>query len=168
MAKSNTVRMAMDPKSWGAFKAKLDRLEKAAKKEVVDKALAEGGEILRAAASSGAPGPGIVAEVTTGRTLKKKKRSAGVKANARVVAVGADEDHWHYRWSEFGARPHDVVVRVKSALKLYPFGTFSKSATNAGGTRKFAFLRRAFETKGDAAIQAMKTVLAKEIARLAR
>lgn len=168
MARIKTTRIAMDPQSWARFTQKLQRLEKVAKREIVDKALAAGGDILQAEAQASAPGPGIIAEVSTGRTLKKRRSSAGVKANARVVAVGPDEKHWHYRWAEFGAKPHDVSVSKPGFLRLYPLGIVRAWAKMAGGIRKFAFLRRAFDSKGSAAIDAMKRVLAKEIERAAR
>lgn len=169
MARSNTIRMAMDPKSWGTFKRQLDALEKPARKQASDAALQQAGNILKDEANSRAPGPHVIAEVTGGRSLRKLKKSAGVKANARVVAVGPDRKHWHYRWAEFGARPHNVAPRTKEALKLYRAGgVVRKWAKQAGGIRAFAFLRRAFSSKGDAAIKSLGEFLKKEIEKVRR
>lgn len=166
MARNYAARLALDPKSWNKFKKKLDNLEKVAKKQVQDAALKAGGEILKAEANAGAPGPHIVAEVVSGRTLKKKRKSAGVKGNSRVVAVGPDQKHWYYRFPEFGAAPHDVSVSVPGSVKLYPLGdVIRRWARMSGGIRRFAFLRRAFEGKGQAAVKEMGRVLGEEIVK---
>lgn len=160
------ARLALDPKSWNRFKLKLDKLEKVAKKQVQDAALMAGAKVLQAEANAGAPGPHIVAEVVSGRTLKKKRKSAGVKGNARVAAVGPDNKHWYYRFAEFGASPHDISVSKPGMVKLYPLGdVIRRWARMVGGIRRFAFLRRAFDGKGQAAIKEMGRVLAEEIVK---
>ena len=163
MAASRPVRFALDPKSWNQFKKKLDNMEKAVRKQVQDAALQAGGNVLKDAANANAPGPHIIAEVVSGRTLKSKRKSAGVKGNSRVVAVGPDQKHWYYRYAESGAMPHDVSVEDPGFLYFYELGIMAPWARRAGGIKKYAFLARAFEDKGDLAIQTMGKVLAEEI-----
>jgi HK97 gp10 family phage protein len=163
MARNMAARMALDPKSWNQFKRKLDNMEKAVRKQVQDAALQAGGDVLKDAANANAPGPHIIAEVASGRTLKKKRKSAGVKGNSRVVAVGPDQKHWYYRYAESGAMPHDVSINDPGWLYFWKLGIWRPWARRAGGIKKYAFLARAFEDKGDLAVQTMGKVLAEEI-----
>lgn len=164
MAKAkNAARLALDPKSWNKFKRSLDNLEKVTRKQVQDAALNAGGNVLKAEANALAPAPHIISEVVSGRTLKKKRKSAGVKGNTRVVAVGPDAKHWYYKYAEYGAIPHDVSISEPGFLRFWKLGIWRPWARRAGGIRKYAFLARAFEGKGALAIKTMGEVLDREI-----
>ena len=164
------MRAHMDPKSWSAFKRQLAGLERVARKQVTDTALLAGGQIIQDDANSGAPGPHIIVEVVQGRTLLKKKPGLRVKANARVVAVGPDKKHWYYQFSEYGATKHDISV-VKSGLIAFA-GNAGRAirqwATQTGGVRMRAFMRRAMSSKSAVALKAISDVLAHEIAKVFR
>ena len=163
MARNHAARLALDPKSWDKFKRKLENMEKVTRKQVQDAALKAGGDVLKAEANALAPAPHIISEVVSGRTLKKKRKSAGVKGNSRVVAVGPDAKHWYYKWAEYGAIKHDVSVGDSGMVKLFPLGIVRAWAKKAGGIRKYAFLARSFDSKGDLAVKTMGYVLAREI-----
>lgn len=165
MARKYAARLALDPKSWKKFEQKLTNMEKAVRKKVQDTALQAGGDVLKDDANANAPGPHIISEVVSGRTLKKKRKSAGVKGNARVVAVGPDQEHWYYKFAEYGAIPHDVSVRDPGFLYFWRLGIWRAWAQRAGGIRKYAMLQRALEGKGEQAIKVMAEVLGREITK---
>ncbi len=113
-------RLALDPKSYAAHKQALKDLERAVRKEVIEKALLAGGGVIHSAAQARAPGP-IELELVTGRSLKRRvdPKFAGVlKANAKVAAIGPDAAHWYYRFFEFGAKVHDIAPKRVKALLL--------------------------------------------------
>jgi hypothetical protein len=59
--------------------------------------------------------------------------------------------------------PHDVSINDPGWLYFWKLGIWRPWARRAGGIKKYAFLARAFEDKGDLAVQTMGKVLAEEI-----
>lgn len=170
MGRNVRARLALDPKSFAAHKAALKSLERVVRKEVIEAALLAGGEVIRDAAQSRAPGP-IELQLTTGRTLKRRVDSkfAGVlKSNAKVAAIGPDAEHWYYRFFEFGAKAHDIAPKRVQALLLRGIDAakFAARAIQTGGVKMRAFLRPAVDENGDAAVQAMARVLESELRKV--
>jgi HK97 gp10 family phage protein len=115
-------RLEIDPKSIAQFDTTLAKLAKAVREEVIKRALQSGGEVIEAAAESKAPGPHIVTVVMTGAELMKGWKSSaaqGIKSTGFYGVVGPDEDHWYYRFSEYGVKPHGVTKRKRTRSKQY-------------------------------------------------
>lgn len=198
-SKNIRARLTLDPQSLAAHNAKLKKLATAVRVEVVKKALLAGGKLIQSAAEARAPGPYIGIEVMTGAELAKKWRSAsaqGIKPEALYVAIGPDEKHWWYRFSEYGVKAHGVKRRKRTRFQQKTSKMQrSASKSRAQGrskeknmrpamvfsidgklifTRKvrgFAakpFLRPAADTQGNAAIQQVGAVLKVEIQKAAR
>lgn len=55
-----------------------------------------GAEVIRQAAEANAPGPHIEIDVVS---------ATGEQV---VIDIGPDADHWHYRFAETGAAPHEI------------------------------------------------------------
>lgn len=171
VAKNITARLSLDPKSYQKIKSQMQNIDKVLRKEAMNTALLAGGVILRDEAAARAPGPHIIMKLITGRTLKGKRyRSLGakkaVKNNSRFVAIGPDYDHWYYRFFEFGATAHDVSVRDPGFIAFE--NVVAAFAKRSGGTPMRPFLRPAIDSKGQAAIDAMTSVMNHEIKKAAR
>jgi HK97 gp10 family phage protein len=167
------ARLSIEPASYAKHKAQLKELVRAARKEVIEKALRAGGVIIHEAAEEKAPGPGVVMQIISGRTLRKKvdpKFANVVKNNGKFVAIGPDKKHWHYRFFEFGARPHDIKAKRGGMLVFEGDDglVFVPAAKNTGGVPKRPFLRPAVDTRGDAAVRAMGQTLKTEIEKAAK
>ena len=166
------AKLSLDPASYADFKRALKQLERAVRKEVIESALTAGGTIIHRAAQSRAPGK-IEMQLIGGRTLRKRvdrKFSQVVKANAKLMAIGPDAAHWYYRFFEFGATRHDLRVKKAKALRFEGSDgiVFAKRAKQTGGVRMRPFLRPAVDGNKAAAVQAMGTVLRREIEKAAR
>jgi HK97 gp10 family phage protein len=162
------AKLSIDSKSYAEFKAALKALERAVRKEIIEKALRAGGTIIYTDADAKAPGPGVVMEIVGGRSLRKRvdpKFANVIKSNGKFAAIGPDKKHWHYRFSEFGARPHDIKAR-KSGMIVFEGKdglVFVRAAKRTGGVPKRPFLRPAVDKNKDAAVRAMADVLKREI-----
>lgn len=166
------ARLSLEAGSYARFKAQLKELERAARKEVIEKALLAGGGIIHTAAQSRAPGP-ILLKIIGGRSLRKKvdpKFSYVVKSNGKFAAIGPDSKHWYYRFFEFGAKPHDIQPRRSGVLRFEgPDGeVFAARAVRSGGVKMRPFLRPAVDGQGENAVLAMGDVLKREIEKAAR
>lgn len=166
MGRDNAIKLSLDKNSYAKFSRQLEKLEKAARKEIVDRALLAGGQVIKDAADSRAPSSQtVVLETLTGRTLKKKRKTLNAKSSARFAAVGVRNKRWFDRFFEFGASKHDISVSKpgsvafegNAGLVVVPF------AKNTGGVPMRPFLRPAVDEKGAAAITAMGEVLKREI-----
>ena len=196
-AKNIRGKLRIDPRSLEEHNRKLRKLAGAVREAVVREALAAGGGIIQSAVKAKAPGPYIGIEVVKGGQLSKKWRSAGaqgVKGNALYVAIGPDADHWYYRFSEYGVKPHGVKRRKRTRKEIQLRTSSSREARGAirrqfagrkpamvftvGGRWVFArkvrgfaakpFLKPAAESQGNAAIQAVGEVLGREIEKAAK
>ena len=172
MDKSITGRLQLDPASYKQHKAELKQLERDVRKEIIEKALMAGGEIIHAAAESKAPGK-LEIRIVGGRSLRKRvdaRLQAIVKANGKFCAIGPDSKHWYYRFFEFGATSHDIRPRNKTAIAFMGDGgmVVRGSAKATGGVRIRPFLRPAVDTNADAAVGLMGDVLAVEIEKAVR
>lgn len=196
-AKNIQARLRIDPRSLDEFNAQLKRLAQVTRVEVVTDALEAGGALIHDAAEQKAPGPHIEYQVMRGSELMKKWRSAaaqGIKPEALYVAIGPDEDHWYYRFAEFGVKAHGVKKRKRTRAEIDARKTQGRSAYRslrrqfAGktpsmvftingelifakkvrGQPKKPFLRPAADSQGNAAIQAIGKVLKLEIEKAAR
>lgn len=165
------ARLSLEPASFARHKKQLKELARAARKEIIEEALMAGGEIIHSAAESRAPGP-LQLRIIGGRSLRKRVDSAFsyvVKSNGKFAAIGPDSKHWYYRFSEFGAKPHDIAGKGKMLKFEGPDGTvFSARAIKSGGVKMRPFLRPAVDNNGSDAVQAMGAVLAREIEKAAK
>lgn len=71
-------------------------------REALMPALHAGADVIETEAERRAPGPHIVRgnEVLTGGMAE--------------IEIGPDEAHWHYRYAEFGASPHEITGKKES------------------------------------------------------
>lgn len=168
------AKLSLDPVSYANFKKALKELERAARKEIIEKALLAGGAVIHADAESRAPGP-LELALVGGRSLRKRvdpMLAKVVKAGGKFAAVGPDKDHWYYRFFEFGATPHDIKPVNASALAFEGTASsrtvFAAFAKRTGGVKKQPFLRPAVDKNKQAAIDAMGDVLAREIKKAAK
>jgi len=172
MDKSITGRLQLDPASYKQHKAELKQLERAVRKEIIEKALMAGGVIVHAAAEAKAPGK-LEIRIVGGRSLRKRvdgRLQAIVRANGKFCAIGPDAKHWYYRFSEFGASAHDIHPKTKSAIAFMGDSgmVVRGSAKATGAVRIRPFLRPAVDTNADAVVGLMGDVLAAEIAKAAK
>jgi HK97 gp10 family phage protein len=134
--------------------------------------LAAGGEVLRRAAASRAPGPHI--EMTAAKPDKLGRAS---------VLIGPDKPHWYYKFLEFGAGGHELTARAFKATRSKkakqrnaskqvlvfpgPGGlVFARSAKHPGFAAR-PFLRPAVDEKWPEVQQAMGDVLLERIEKIA-
>jgi HK97 gp10 family phage protein len=171
---SGTVKakLSLDPASYKQFKAQLKELERAARKEVIEEALTAGGTVIHDAASSLAPGPGVVLEIVGGRSLRKRvdpKMANVVKSNGKFAAIGPDRKHWYFRFFEFGAKKHNISAKG-TALRFEGRDgeIFAANAKNTGGVPLKPFLRPAVDGQGAKAVREMGAVLKREIEKAAK
>jgi HK97 gp10 family phage protein len=168
------AKLSISPASYAEFKEKLKELQKAARKEVIEIALKAGGTIIHSAAQSKAPGPFVVMQIVGGRSLRKRvdpKFTGVVKSNGKFVAIGPDKKHWYYRFSEFGAKPHDIKPNGRKVLAFKGEDgqmVFVRYARNSGGVQMRPFLRPAVDNNSGDAVAAMANVLRREIEKAAR
>lgn len=165
------ARLSLESASFARHKKQLKELARAARKEVIETALMAGGEIIHSAAESRAPGP-LQLRIIGGRSLRKRvdsRFSFVVKSNGKFAAIGPDAKHWYYRFSEFGAKPHDIAGKGKKLKFEGADGTvFTARAIKSGGVKMRPFLRPAVDNNGEEAVQAMGAVLAAEIEKAAK
>lgn len=190
------AQLKIDPASWKEFEKAMKQIEIAVRKQSLEKAMLAGGEIIRSAAESKAPGPYIEMEVMTGSELirgwKRSAQAQGFKADAVYAVIGPDKAHWHYRFSEYGVKAHGVTQRkrtrkqqdfrvkkirsrdVRPSLKTArPRMVFEMNGelVFAKTVRGFAarpFLRPAIDTQGATALKTVGNVLGAEIEKAAR
>lgn len=173
MAGNVKAKLSLEPEHYAKFKAQLKELVRAARKEVIEQALLAGGQIIYEDASAKAPGPFVVMRLVGGRSLRKRvdpKFANVVKSNGKFVAIGPDAKHWYYRFSEFGAKAHDIFAGKSKTLYFVgrDGAVFVKSARQTGGVRKRPFLRPAVDNNSDAAVKTMGVVLKREIEKAAK
>lgn len=180
LSRNIMAKLSLDKKSSDKFNAQLKALAKVASKEIITEALLAGGLIIADAANTRAPGPHILVQVVTGRTLLKSKRFKGlgvyhkrkysgfgeVKSAVRFAAIGPDAEHWYYRFFELGATKHDISVNSPGYV-AFEGGVFA-FAKQSGGIPMRPFLRPAVDQSGGDAVKAMGVVLAREIKKAAK
>jgi hypothetical protein len=195
--KNIQARLRIDPASLAEHNRKLKKLAAAVRMEIIKDALMAGGAVIQIAAASKAPGPYIGLDVMTGVQLTKKWRSGtaqGIKPDALYVAVGPDEDHWYYRFPEYGVKAHAVTRRKRTRKEIQARFSSPRSARSsirkqfAGrkpamvfsidgkliftrkvkGFAKKPFLKPAAENNEGAALKALGDVLAQEIEKAAK
>ena len=162
------AKLSLEPESYGRHKKALKELERAVRKEIIERALKAGGTPIHDVAQAKAPGK-IEMRIIGGRTLKKRvdaKFAFIVKSNAKLVAIGPSKKHWYYRFFEFGATKHDISVTDPGWIAF--LDVVAPLARQTGGVRKQPFLRPAVDNNKDAAVRAMGSVLSKEIETAAR
>ena len=172
MAGTVKARLSLDPKSSAEFKRQLKELARAARREVIEAALLAGGAIIHGDAEARAPGP-LELVLVGGRTLRKRvdaRLNKVVKAGAKFAAIGPDKDHWYYRFFEFGATPHDIQPVNANALVFESNGNWvvTSFARQSGGVKAQPFLRPAVDKNQEAAVDAMGSVLKREIEKAAK
>jgi HK97 gp10 family phage protein len=130
MAKAISVKLI------GADELKkvLDELGKAGRPALLPAARA-GGEVIKDTANTRAPGPHII----TGN----EKQEGGTAE----IEIGPDEEHWHYRFTEFGASAHEItgdplVFKGKG-------GIIRTTKVNHPGMKAEPFLRNTADEKKD-------------------
>lgn len=163
-------QVALTPESAKSLRQALKELEKAVRREVLDDALLEGAELIHDAAESRAPGPHIEVEVMGGRAVLTNFRfyreSHLVTANTRFAVIGPDDDHWYYRFFEFGAVKHNISI-TKPGMVAFD-GIVRAYARRTGGVKKKPFLRPAIDSQGQAAVDAMAAKLRSNIEKAAK
>lgn len=167
------AKLTLEPASYAKFKAQLKELTRAARKEVIEEALQAGGDIIHSAASSRAPGPFVILQIVGGRSLRKRVDpafSGVVKSNGKFAAIGPDRKHWYYRFSEFGAKQHEIKPKNGKALKFQGRDgeTFAARAMRTGGVKMRPFMRPAVDSRGPDAVRAMGEILKREIEKAAK
>ena len=117
----------------------LERLDTDVTK-VKKKALESGAEVIRDAANSRAPGPNVAHGYT------RKKGMGGIEqARQGAIFIGPDDEHWYYRFFEFGAGAHDVGA---ASQILTPYGEeFVTGAVPHPGMPAKPFLRPALDER---------------------
>jgi HK97 gp10 family phage protein len=88
------------------LKARLERLEAAARGAALEAAARAGAEVIRADANRRAPGPHVEMEVSES------------SESAVEVAVGPDREHWYYQFFELGAGRHTIGPHKKKAIRF--------------------------------------------------
>ena len=92
MGKAVSVKLIGDKE----LKSILDQLGKEGRVALLPAARA-GGDVIKDVANNRAPGPHII--------MGNEKQEGGTAE----VEIGPDEEHWHYRFTEFGASPHEIT-----------------------------------------------------------
>lgn len=133
------------------LKSKLDALGVRARAALLDAAKA-GAEVIEAAAEPNAPGPFII--------IGNEKVEGGVAS----VEIGPDEEHWYFRFFEFGATQHEI----KGSPLVFEgdAGLVVTRKVGHPGMAAEPFLRPAADEKKDAAKDAAGQVFRAEIERL--
>jgi HK97 gp10 family phage protein len=122
-------------------------------KEVLLEAVLAGAEIVQDGAEDRAPGPHIEMDVSEKKKLKVS------------VDVGPDDDHWYYRFFEFGAQPHEISPKNQEALLLVG-ETFAARAAHPGMPAK-PFLRPAADKSKDEVVEAIGEVILERLKQIA-
>jgi HK97 gp10 family phage protein len=167
------AKLSIEPRSYSRLKAQLKELERAVRKEIIEEALQQGGEVILKVAKAKAPGPHIILKIIGGRTLRKRIDpvfAKVVKSNGKFAAIGPDRKHWYYRFSEFGARAHDIFAKRAKTLRFHGKDglVFVSRARNTGGVKLRPFLRPAVDSRGEEAVRVMGLVLKREIEKAAK
>jgi HK97 gp10 family phage protein len=189
--------ISLDPASVEKFKKDMEHLQQATRREIVEKALYSGGIVIHNAAELKAPGPHIVIDIFTGAELMRGWTSAvvqGIKVTDLYAVVGPDDEHWYYRFAEYGVKAHGVERRkrtrkeinlrismgrvYRSSIKKAFEGKRPAMVFEINGKLIFArhvkgkaarpFMRPAFDSKGGAAMNEVGQVIASEIDKVAR
>lgn len=147
--KTITAHLSITEESWRKLQAQLKRLESVARKDVMEKAVTAGAEVIRDEANVLAPGPHIELSVPT------------VTNTNAIAHVGPDAEHWQYRFMELGATPHEIT-----GAPLVFWGddglVVTRSVSHPGMIAE-PFLRPAAEEKSQQAQEAMAAVLESEM-----
>lgn len=160
-------KLSIDPKSYAAFERQMKRLMEAARKEIIQEALLAGAAVVHDEAEQHAPGPHIEVELMERGDLKKvSSLGKNIGKDSVLAAIGPDADHWHYRFSELGATPHDIAGSPFLAFEGRAGTVIVRGVKAAGGVAAKPFLRPAMESKRDEAIAAMEAVLKREIGKI--
>lgn len=111
-----------------------------------------GGEVIGDGAADAAPGEGITVEVMS------------KKAGSVEVGIGPDKEHWYYRFSEYGAQPHEISPETAKVLAFEGSGgTVFAGGVSHPGMAARPFLRPAITNKAEEASAALGTVLEKAL-----
>lgn len=151
MAKKATVKIE------GAeeLKRKLEALSRGARGPILERAAAEGAEIVKDAANARAPGPNIEAEVAKAAEF------------AVLFHIGPDKEHWYYQFAETGVSAHRIDGNVKQAIQ-FPGdeGLIVRFVAEHPGHAADPFLRPALEGSKAEATAAVGRALKKQIDRV--
>jgi HK97 gp10 family phage protein len=149
MGKAVSVKLIGDQE----LKKVLDMLGKSGRPALLPAARA-GADVIEVLANTRAPGPHII----TGN----EKQEGGTAE----VEIGPDEEHWHYRFLEFGAGPHEItgdplVFKGKG-------GIIRTNKVNHPGIPAAPFLRNTADEKKNAAADAAGEVFRAKIEEIRR
>lgn len=130
------------------LKRKLERLGTRAQAALGRAAQAGAGPV-KESANQMAPGPHIITSEPV------------INGSQASVDIGPDEEHWAYRFIEFGAKPHEIsgsplIFEGRNGLVI------TKKVQHPGLTAR-PFLRPAAKSQQDAARDAAGNVFKKEI-----
>ena len=139
------------------LRARLERLEAAARGAALEAAARAGAEVIRAQANQRAPGPHVELEV-------RESSESAVE-----VAVGPDRDHWYYQFFELGAGRHAIGPHKKKAIR-FPGAEGQEQVrfgvTHPGMTAR-PFLRPALDGQKANAVEAVGDELKRRIEQVA-
>jgi len=114
-----------------------------------------GGDVIQEEANRNAPGPHIV--------MGHEK----AQDSQAEVDIGPDEEHWFYRFFEFGAGAHEIKAKTAAALAFQGrSGLVITQAVQHPGMAAVPFLRNAMDSKRDETVAGMGKVFRAEIDRL--
>lgn len=135
------------------LRRKLEKLSDAAAQDALEEAAKAGAAVWHDAAEQKSPGPHIEVEVLES------------SATSVTVGVGPDEDHFYYRFLEFGTRPHTI-----KGAPLLVFGEEGEPVytpiVHHPGAAARPFLRPAADENEKTAEKAAAGVLRREIDKL--
>jgi HK97 gp10 family phage protein len=136
------------------LKEKLEKLGSRARASLLT-ATQAGGEVIREEANRNAPGPHVV----MGHEKAQNSQAE--------VEIGPDEEHWYYRFFEFGAGPHEIKAKTAAALAFEGrSGLVITQAVQHPGMAAVPFLRPAMDGKRKETVAEMGQVFRREIDRL--
>lgn len=117
-----------------------------------------GADVIEADAERRAPGPNIETEVMVKEPL------------AVEIGIGPDDEHWYYRFFEYGAVEHEIKAVKKQRLRFEGEDgeIFMSRVKKHPGMTAEPFLRSAFDQKKDEAVTAVGKVLERIIDRITR
>lgn len=131
---------------------RLKAMEKKARDELMDEMMKAGVPVIEEPANRDAPGPHVIHKVT-------KRSRTGIE-----ISIGPDEAHWHYRFSEFGAGPHEITIKNRRALSFEgDRGVVVTRSVRHPGIVARPFLRKNFDERKEKAIKRMRDVFYGEL-----
>ncbi len=138
------------------LKKNLEQLPMKMEKRIVGQALRQGANVFRDEARKNVP-------VATGR-LKKAIQVSSARAGRKLLSMMnvkvSYKKAWYARFVEFGTGPHIIKPKNKEALSIG--GQVVKEVQHPGAVAK-PFMRPAFDTKWQKAIDKFKEVVAQKL-----